>query len=1676
MTDATDKNILSILVSDGNVENLYKNFVNLVKQTAFKEDRHCILIFVHKDEERSFIEKYLKFLRNKEIAIYPIKEFKSILLKYLSNSFLRFVHIVFERISLRSDAIDMFFSYLMNNNSIDGAYSDYILSFDKDDEYEIVESNFATNFPFEFKQIERSAKLLPHFLMVQKNLVIDFLESFDLYSSFNELNFFNFLWDNGFSIEKIEAILGAKQVDLVEDERENFFESPIKEKWVFETLQQKFGSSAVRTLFFNEIQNLPYHFSNPYNDLVSVVVIHSENGNVLDKKATFDSLSFQNHQNIEIIECECNSEDDVVARNFFALVASGKYLIFLYAGDAILPNTFVVLTGLLKERDSIGFAYFDYIEELEQRVVRNIDFSFEKLKRFNFVPIYIFYKRAIFLSGNFFDESLPIGYSLWDLLISIGKKEIFGIRYPEPLMRIKQQRLTIETKNVILDAQNKAKIVLKHEDLFTGMQLDWARSIFEGNKMYDNSKIPAGIIPNNVLLAKVILNKSEEKEMASRKKILFVMYGWNETGGGTIFPKSVAIELARRGWDVSVFYASLKFDPTLPLYSLEKHEEFGVKLFGLFNRPAVFNDPEHPEREISIPLVEQKFTEVLEEVEPTLIHIHNLHGLCLSLPKIAKEKYKVPVVFTPHNYFFIDPKLYMINSDLSIWTNTDFFTNSELAKQFPDKLVGYKRREEFSKEIILDYLDVVLAVSRRQKEILSEFVASDRNIIVVHQANEIVDKLWADERLKFESLRKVPKKVRFGYIGGIFPTKGVHNIARAAQYFLPDDVEFHIYGFVGQKYAEQLNSIDRKGMLVYHNEYSYNNLAEIASEIDIGIVPSIYEDPAPLVLLEMNAMRLPVLGSKIGGIPDFVVDGVNGFLFDYNDISSMVAAIQYCSLNPDVVEEIRRQLEPIHSFKDYVSHIEKLYRDLIDRKVNNLKDYELIVTKKLLTKKKVSDASFTRRIELPEEFHSNFATLGYELLDLEVLNENEDFTIYRAEFKVPKGVTIEKFFEETQKNVFDIEKTKVQSEFSLIGVENDTVQEEKVFELSDLEELLTTEQKQTEELTINQYDILNKEETVAKKPKYEPELNVVWEGSQFVYHSLALINREHCSNLIDTNLVEVTIVPYETEQFQPIGNPKYEKLARKDIRIKEDSPEWIKKLPYLWVRHQWPPKAEPPKGAKWVIIQPWEFTTLPKRFVDIFLQADELWVPSNYTRQAFINSGIPFNKVQIVPNGVDPWLFQPKGKKYPLPTEKKLKFLFVGGTTYRKGFDVLLQSFVSTFTSDDDVALVVKDMGTESFYRGQTAEDMINQVKNTPNSPEIIYIKHYLSEEEMASLYRACDVFVSPYRGEGFSLPTLEAMACGLPVVVTEGGATEDFVLDSFAWKIPSYKVSIGTMIDNDPLVGEAFLFEPDGDFLAGLLKSIYLNPADIVVRGILASSYARTVWTWNRSTLKIFSRIDALYGKDLSKKAKEILVDRIDAQILLGKAEAFFAEGQLDEAYKIYKQIENRIDELSSKHKVFYFLRLAVIHILNQEFDTAKHYLKVVENLDPANIDSLYLKSKILYLENKLVEALEQYTELVSRWNRERFSSVIGNSLDQILVEMADIMFEMKDIDSALQLYTNALKLNENKVEAYIGSARCFLEVKEFEEARRMLDWALKIEPGNEQAQSLLDEIMVGS
>src|SRR5262249_54484180 len=154
------------------------------------------------------------------------------------------------------------------------------------------------------------------------------------------------------------------------------------------------------------------------------------------------------------------------------------------------------------------------------------------------------------------------------------------------------------------------------------------------------------------------------------------------------------------------------------------------------------------------------------------------------------------------------------------------------------------------------------------------------------------------------------------------------------------------------------------------------------------------------------------------------------------------------------------------------------------------------------------------------------------------------------------------------------------------------------------------------------------------------------------------------------------------------------------------------------------------------------------------------------------------------------------------------------------GFDLLLEAYARAFTADEDVCLVVKDMGVGTIYQGQTAEAAIARLQAQPGAPAVEYLDQPLAEDELAGLYTACDCLVHPYRAEGFGLPIAEAMACGLPVIVPGAGAALDFCNEAHGTLLPARVVHFPEKrVGGLATVDYPWLLEVDRDALLNSLR-----------------------------------------------------------------------------------------------------------------------------------------------------------------------------------------------------------------------------------------------------------------
>jgi glycosyltransferase involved in cell wall biosynthesis len=120
-----------------------------------------------------------------------------------------------------------------------------------------------------------------------------------------------------------------------------------------------------------------------------------------------------------------------------------------------------------------------------------------------------------------------------------------------------------------------------------------------------------------------------------------------------------------------------------------------------------------------------------------------------------------------------------------------------------------------------------------------------------------------------------------------------------------------------------------------------------------------------------------------------------------------------------------------------------------------------------------------------------------------------------------------------------------------------------------------------------------------------------------------------------------------------------------------------------------------------------------------------------------------------------------------LRRDKNFTFLYCGALNERKGYNYAIDTFKEFHKAYPDTRLVIKT--TEEGMTGETEH----------SDEGIVYIFSNVSEEEMAKLYNFVDCLLLPSHGEGVGLTALEAAACGVPIIHTPYGGTEDFLSNS---------------------------------------------------------------------------------------------------------------------------------------------------------------------------------------------------------------------------------------------------------------------------------------------------------
>ncbi|VTU02611.1 glycosyl transferase : Glycosyl transferase family 2 OS=Paenibacillus alvei DSM 29 GN=PAV_5c01900 PE=4 SV=1: Glycos_transf_2: Glycos_transf_1 [Gemmataceae bacterium] len=258
---------------------------------------------------------------------------------------------------------------------------------------------------------------------------------------------------------------------------------------------------------------------------------------------------------------------------------------------------------------------------------------------------------------------------------------------------------------------------------------------------------------------------------------------------------------------------------------------------------------------------------------------------------------------------------------------------------------------------------------------------------------------------------------------------------------------------------------------------------------------------------------------------------------------------------------------------------------------------------------------------------------------------------------------------------------------------------------------------------------------------------------------------------------------------------------------------------------------------------------VPRAWVEQANRMDEIWVPSTFNVGTMRESGV-VRPIHCVPLGIDPNYFHPRiaGSRHG----GVFTFLSVFEWGERKAPEVLLRAFTDEFRAREDVVLLLKVVNRDGDV--DVREQIAHLGLARDGGRVLLSLNDVIPTYQLGSLYRSADCLVLASRGEGWGMPALEAMACGLPVIATRWSAMTDFIDESVA-----YPLDVERMV---PAVAKCPYYkgfswaEPSYEHLRHQMRHVFEHPDEARGRGTRASEVAHARWTWDQAAQRIVQRL----------------------------------------------------------------------------------------------------------------------------------------------------------------------------------------------------------------------------
>ncbi|MDP8259981.1 MAG: glycosyltransferase family 4 protein [Candidatus Gygaella obscura] len=440
-------------------------------------------------------------------------------------------------------------------------------------------------------------------------------------------------------------------------------------------------------------------------------------------------------------------------------------------------------------------------------------------------------------------------------------------------------------------------------------------------------------------------------------KILFIVHNFlpYSFAGTEVYAYNLAKELAKKH---EVFIFHRVNDSSIAEYELSKDYFDGLTVFKMNNTCRSYNSFEDLYFNKNI---EKVFLNVFEQVRPDIVHIQHLLFLSVGIINLIKKS-NIPIALTVNDYWLLCPQGQLLKKDLTNCSNVNNLECISCINGLINIKEGVLRRYYFLRKVLPSFLlklmrkvylflqgqDLPAAldkVSKRQefiKNALSNvdcFIFPSKYVLDKFNKHKIEGTrcLLSNYGINKKGLKGLVKKVssvlRFGFIGSIHPAKGLHVLLEAFKNITDDEIELKIYGkdisYSGfEDYSKRLKLRFKKDNIHFLGSFDNRQIVDILSEIDILVFPSIWQENYPLTILEALSVNIPVIASRIGGIPEVIRDGDNGILFTPNDHNDLLRCLKMFINDRALIKRFANSSSSVKAIEEDAVELEEVYSSL----------------------------------------------------------------------------------------------------------------------------------------------------------------------------------------------------------------------------------------------------------------------------------------------------------------------------------------------------------------------------------------------------------------------------------------------------------------------------------------------------------------------------------------------------------------------------------------------------------------------------------------------------------------------------------------------------------------------------------------------------------------------------